>query len=939
MTVDLGPNNEVCLLHEGVVVVYLTGYNARMYDVMDGEMVEPLLPDVVIGDERLIISDIYRFKEKRLNNPDTDEIFGPGKLYVSDGPDGLGRAFFIDSLQPINQILATAPPPRVTVDVGRVMDGGNIVVQAVVNEGEFSKIVTDQPTKDIEAFESVSYSGGRLMAQGQSYSNIDMFSVTNRGPDGYLRNIVYNSSQQAFVRGPGQLFVGGTSALFIEESSLRSQVNRDIVMETLIFNDVPGEPLVMVTDIDGNAVTLLSSSTTTVKLADAVSVSFSASDMTATFIDRGGRVTRVPALRRFSVYDNNDVQIFATDGFTDLSSGGKLFSDPLEGTALFATYANPVTPDEVTENIPPQPERPIYDFETDRNGVRWLVARSPSSNVTERIQQITGAYVTPIPQSQTLTYMDGALWVSFFFGLIRFHLGLVFRYRADAGMASGNFNMSAPVPYRGPGTLSINRGVAFFTTDPELGRALAFEASNAPIPNINFEVVPGMPPFNEVDGINYTVSTVIQTVGNDRVITYEAGSYATISSQEILYSGDLVTVSRPRRAGSGMVEFNGGAQTVTYRDRNGNMRVIMNVNTFHEFSGGDVTTTTSGDSTTVQGPGKLYVSEDGMEVLFSNSNFITPEVAEIIRRGRIDFSVRADQFSYIINGMTGFFTESAIETVPGGGLILYSTFDGIRRAFYVENDRVLTLMRQAVSSALLLTKSPPPKDVGIIRLIFNGRPIFDYSVIRQGGINDIRIGRSESFFFNSTMSALIGDSLPDGLISGINMVVFFDGLTVKNVNSSMQFNGFGLLLVPPDSSTAFYTTLPSAVNYLLQSIANVRNFLVPPHVQPGTGSVTTKDREVTVDMGTDVTVYAGANVTFVCNVRRARPEADITFVRFLPNDTYIALNDSDRVSIENNTVTIYTDTTYSGEYGCGADNGVPPISIATSSLTVLEAGE
>ena len=69
---------------------------------------------------------------------------------------------------------------------------------------------------------------------------------------------------------------------------------------------------------------------------------------------------------------------------------------------------------------------------------------------------------------------------------------------------------------------------------------------------------------NEVEGVNYTVSTVIQTVGDDRVITYEATSYTTTPSQEILYSGDLVTVSMPRRAGSGMVEFNGGAQTVTY---------------------------------------------------------------------------------------------------------------------------------------------------------------------------------------------------------------------------------------------------------------------------------------------------------------------------------------------------------------------------------------
>ena len=102
-----------------------------------------------------------------------------------------------------------------------VMDAGIIVVQAVVNEGEFSKIVTGQPTKDIYNLlrVHVSYSGGTLMAQGKSYNNIEMFSVTNRGSDGNLRHIVFNSSQQTFGLGPGQLFVGETSALFIEESS------------------------------------------------------------------------------------------------------------------------------------------------------------------------------------------------------------------------------------------------------------------------------------------------------------------------------------------------------------------------------------------------------------------------------------------------------------------------------------------------------------------------------------------------------------------------------------------------------------------------------------------------------------------------------------------------------------------------------------------------
>ena len=287
--------------------------------------------------------------------------------------------------------------------------------------------------------------------------------------------------------------------------------------------------------------------------------------------------------------------------------------------------------------------------------------------------------------------------------------------------------------------------------------------------------------------------------------------------------------------------------------------------------------------------------------------------------------------------MYNFSTGSGLVTLPGGGVIWSSTFNGSRYSFYVDDDRVESTITRAVGSSLFLTKSPPSKSQGIIRTIFNGREIYAYSPL--GGSRVIRIGSSQSFFFNGT--ALIGESLPDGPYGSINMVITFNGIEVKTVNSSMQFDGFGLLMVPSDSSTAFYTTSPSTVNYLLQSIANVKNFLVSPQVESGKGSVTTKEREVTVDMGTDVTVYAGANVTFVCNIKSARPEPDITFVRIISaaEHTYIALNDSDRVSIDNDTLTIYTDTTYSGQYACGADNGVPPLGTAFSTLTVREAGE
>ena len=190
-------------------------------------------------------------------------------------------------------------------------------------------------------------------------------------------------------------------------------------------------------------------------------------------------------------------------------------------------------------------------------------------------------------------------------------------------------------------------------------------------------------------------------------------------------------------------------------------------------------------------------------------------------------------------------------------------------------------------------------------------------------------------------SALIGSGF---VRTGINSVITFDGVEVKEFNSSsapITFFGRGLLLVQNVSDTAFFTTFGPAISYLFQSIANVREFLVPPEVRRGTGTFTTKNRTATVRFGTDVTVYDGATVTFECDVIGGRPEPNVTFYRMLIGQSRMILNNSlMEVSIENNSLTlINVSTADAGTYGCLVDNGVPPSVRVRSSLTVRDASK
>ena len=586
---------------------------------------------------------------------------------------------------------------------------------------------------------------------------------------------------------------------------------------------------------------------------------------------------------------------------------------------------------------PPEGDLSPFTIETNSEGVRVL--RGTVDSVPVDVQTITGSYVTGVSSFETVIYKNNEVVINNFDGTPKKRIGQVNTFVADTGrFSSGYFNTTVPVTYFGRGTLSCNRGTAFFTS---LGQQMSTASATAPIPNIDFET--SVKGENVIEGVPYEIRRVTQIVGGTPVVHYEASCYYTSPDQELLHSGNQITVHKFITTGSGNVAFNGGAQTVTYTDTNRNTRNLTGVGTFYEFSGGNVQETNSPDNSVVQGPGKLYVSEDGSEVLFTSSHIITPEVAEIIRRGQTDVTINADQLSTIINGNFNLSTESATVIYCGGGVIYYSSADNgtTTQALYVNDEDILSTIKRVVGAALLFTNSVPSKDDGIIRIIFNGRVIYVFSP--TSGSRAVPISSTGLFTFDGT--ALTGPDLPDGPYPGITSVTAFDGVSVTTFNSStapLDFPGPGLLLVQPDSSEAFYTTSQPTVDYLLQSIAILKQFLSPPQLLVGEGRITTKQRAVTVSMGTDVTAYEGADISFECKVLSGRPEPNVTFFRVVPDFDDIPINASDAfgIIIENNILTLLNvGMLDNGEFKCVASNGVEPDATVSSTLRVRQAGQ
>ena len=892
----------------------------------------------------MCFNNINQYTQKECQQQEERRGRGPGRLYI-----GSGKAFYISNscvgeIGIINDRLMAAPPLTVTAAVETQRDAGDTVSVLVINEGrpdETTTRLTGATSSSIGPGRVVTYSSGTITTESRTFSGISEFSVVETGTDGRLSHMVLNLTvAQRIIQGPGQLYVGADEAVFIEPE-IATFVNQETANDLLQFVKVSCTNYIEIKiKVDFKIHIFNIQITITITIGRAKSALFNQVQRLVSIIDASGQVYNFNGIAEFTVVDNNEVTI--NPPAFDFSTGGVMFTDSTESIALFVTNSNPAIIQMMSSLIPP-PEDASYGVETDSNGVRNLMREVGSPPDTERIQIITGSYVMSVGSSERVVYADNEVQIQDLFGRPRLRITqvntLFTNTESNPIIPSGNFSSISGSPFSGPGTFSYSRGIGFYTTNMTLGSEINFQSSTAPIPRLGFDREPiGT---NTIDGEAYDVSNVAVTIGGDRVIDFEAESYTTSTEQEVLYSGGVVSVHTPIITG-GNVVFRNGYQQLSYINTIGNNITLNGITTLHVFSGGDVTTPPMKYEVTLTlgCPGKLYISEDGTTATFSTSNIIASKVASLIRESPTDFQVGADQLSTIYAGMFNLSTDSATVTYPGGGVIWSRRFNDISRALYIDDDGTQTQIRQAVSSLLPLTKHVSSKDNEILCVIFNGRKIYTYSPTTES--QEFLISSDGYFVF--IYMTIGGTSLPDGPYTGYNMVIKFDGIEVKEVNSSIWvqvFFGSGYLVLPESSDKAFYTNYPPAITYLSQSIQHVRNFLSPPRIKPGEGSIITKHRFDIVFFGTNLTAFEDAEITFECNVEAGRPEPSVVFYRVLSNGTAIMLNNTmDGIVIVNNTLTLLNiRMDDAGEYECRASNGVPEDAVASSTLRVREAGK
>ena len=873
---------------------------------------------------------------------------GAGALYTSTN-----RALFVQApaaVNAIDNIIRNAPPIE-PIEVATRVQGSDEKAVLTVNGQDFLT-ATGAPTEKIGTNGEVRYSGNTITtSSGQSYSNIIQLGAYRfvQGNTGNRQYTSFNASSNEVFNGPGQLFVNSAESkgLYIEDFSFRSGgsfrnilpgINNAIVSNTIRFQK--GDGTTTVTNNRGTPVTTLTPRTIVKSYSAPTTVSYNGPGQSLTITDGAGRIETTSNVRLFSDFRNNDLTTYpsVTTTTNTFKSGGSLFLDANQGSAIFTSNSNPQVANAIRQQIPENTETFRYNIRPNFKNVQVLsvTRRNVSSGATktEPIQTVTGAYTTRVGNLQSVTYSNNVARVVNSVGQPVQTLENVDKLVVNTGgIPFETFNGSSSFPINGPGTLSYNRGTAFFTSDPTLGDNIVTTSLTAPVPTVEFEgrVLENV----TIDDVNTTRKDAIVKIGGDNVVSFEGTSFQTRPDQEILYSGGKVSVyRRPIRATN--VRYNSNTGTGSYTNSTQSNVPLSGVTSFKVYTGGSVREITTPNNFTSSGPGNLYISDDGSKVLFTTSNVITTELANTIRETvPIDTTINADRFSAVVDGIYTSSTDQATVLYPGGNIIYSSNLNGTNLALYTDEE-INTEIFRTVPSILGVTKTLPATNGGTINIIFNGRVIYSYTPVQSN--RQVLVGSTGNFEFNGT--ALVGDDLPNGPYTGINNVIFFDGIETKEFNSSdapKEFRGPGLLLTKFDSDTAFYTTSPSAIQFISAAIENQRRFLVSPELQaPQEKKVSTKQRSGTFSFGQDVTAFQGADITLRCNVARANPAPTISFFR-----GNITLNGTTQEEIISNDTLTLTNiaASDSGDYSCDASNGVPPPDSLSTKLTVRNAGK
>ena len=783
------------------------------------------------------------------------------------------------------------------------------------------------------------------------FSSITQFAAiqimgTNREP----RLTVYTSSDNVTLYGACQVHVNEKEgfSMFIEDTQQVTGINvADVINRQVFLQEfkitITGGAVVVTNRYDTNLITITLTSRR-YDLPLARRVTYSPASLNLTFRNMDNTTVTFLNIALFSIFFRNKLEVFNSSGnaseiIISLSNAGTLYVNDVEGTALFTSNSNPTVALQLDGATLAISGTYTYDTETDSFGAYLLVVtrhNCTSSRTREAIVVLTGALVIEVGAFQGVSYSSDEVVILGSDGQILTRLSPIGHLVINSNAVPFvSYTSLSSVLFSGPGTLVINRGSGFFTTDVTLGQSLSFSVSTAPIPLVRFERVHLR--FNVINGITYSVGAVVQRIGGDIVSVYEAVGYDTHGNEVIIYADSEVTVHQSITVGSGGLSYTGSQQTLTYTTSEGHISVLRNIETLYVFNGGQIEVSTDTDNASVVTTGRLFVSENGTEVIFSTSEIISAGVTSLIRRLVVaQLSLSVNQFSSATSGVYRLSTKSAHRVYIGGGTIWYSVFNGTAYSFYVDDVSLGIKIIQAVSTFLGLTKSVPPRDLGSIDIIFNGQVIYSYLAVH--GNADILITTTAALRFNGT--TLYGDVLPSGPYGGISEVVMFSGMQVRVFDyesGEVVFVGPGLLLVQWQAGSAFFTTWPATVNYILQAIATLRQYLFPPVIdQSGTDNLKVSGRSAVVSFGTNVRAFEGANISFVCSVAAGIPPPEIVIFRADSSGLtpLVETNNTARSTLALSGVSVND----SGEYLCRADNGVPPVDEVTSRLIVREAG-
>lgn len=816
--------------------------------------------------------------------------------------------------------------------------------QVLVVNDDFTMTLTGAMTMRIDTFESqvILYSSESLTIYSgergtSSFVSITTFATIQTLPGQEVPElVVFTSNDNVSLDGACQVHVNEreNSAFYIQNltsgSNVADIINTEIFLQVFTLR-VTGDSVVVMDKRNTRLISLTANSRK-ISIPNAKNVMYFGASETLIVLNLSGKSYLFDNISAFVLFRDNDLKYYNSSSEVSilLNNGGVLYINDIERTALFASDSNPAVAMQLDSAALSVMKTYVYNIDT-KDGLYFLVVTDSSAGASEIVQVLTGAEIITIEVGQTIIYNEEEVVIRNTNDRVLLRLELIEHVVVNTNSISFALYVgSSSISFSGPGILSVNRGIAFFTTDSSLQESISFTVATATVPVMRFEKI--RVGFSVVDGVNHTISEIVQIIGGDTVAVYESESYATSQEQVIVYEGFRVTVHQSITVNNGGISYISNQRTVTYVNSAGVFQVLTDVETLHVFNGGLIQMFTN---QTLGVPGRLYVSQNGEEVLFTTSEIITSDVANLIRRlVPADFSTTAYQFTSIVRGVFRISTNSAVVVTLGGGTV-WSSAHNI--TFYVDDDNVRAKTNQVVSAIFGITKSSQAKPLGIIRIIFNGRDIYSFFAIPSNRY--IQISRTESFTYNGTVI-----SLPGGSYNGIDEVIRFDGMEVKIFDSPMEFDGPGLLLVQSGVDTAFFTMFSSTVNYIVQSINILRQYLVPPEVQqPSNSNVKISQRSALVNFGTEVRTFRGAHISLVCNIIAGRPQPNLTFFKVDTNRVLLPLGGMySEITVVNNTLTIIipnVDIDDSGEYLCRADNGVPPPAEISSSLLVQKAGD